>query len=114
MRGKDWKCKEGEVPDGARSQRCQELGENRITEREEEGLASEQEKDPTSDSKRGHNEDAQHFLVEERNEGHFSFSSFCSLRRLEDLTHLMPVPRGEWRRFRAVTLGLSTKGHSGS
>lgn len=47
------------VTDGATSQRYQELGENRITE-EEEGLASEQEEDPTSNSKRGHNEDAKH------------------------------------------------------
>lgn len=47
------------VTDGATSQRYQELGENRITE-EEEGLASEQEEDPTSNSKGGRNEDAKH------------------------------------------------------
>lgn len=47
------------VTDGATSQRYQELGENRITE-EEEGLASEQEEDPTSNSKGGCNEDAKH------------------------------------------------------
>lgn len=33
LKGKDWKCKEGAVTDGVRSQRHQEWDENRITER---------------------------------------------------------------------------------
>lgn len=103
LTGRDWKCKKGEVAGGARAQRYQEWGENRVTKRGGEiGLRTRW--GPYLHQGRGDNGDAQQrasvspYSIPWEDQG----TSFVSTQCMEE--------SGDG--LEAASLGLSTRDHS--